>query len=131
MFTYFTKEFNHYLNYGSVFSNTGGWGNGYVKVPKDSWLYGLDYYIVDVNVHGGLTYGKLQGEYWVYGFDTNHLYSRSDVWTKQRVEQETKHLAEQLWNLHLNPPKEEPRENELDSSIHCEVCAQTTLNCYC
>ncbi|MGW8936016.1 hypothetical protein [Gordonia terrae] len=47
--------------------------NGYVKVPDGHPWYGLDYEMIDVEVHGGLTFAR---DGWI-GFDTLHL---GDVW---------------------------------------------------
>lgn len=55
--------------------------NGYCVVPAadmpPQYLveghYGLPYMEVPCDVHGGLTYGEREGDYVVFGFDTNHL----------------------------------------------------------
>lgn len=48
--------------------------NGYARVPDDHPWHGLDYDSIRVEVHGGLTYGSVDG--WI-GFDTLHS---GDVW---------------------------------------------------
>ena len=48
--------------------------NGYVKVPTNHHWYGLDYDDINVEVHGGLTYGTDNG--WI-GFDCLHS---GDIW---------------------------------------------------
>jgi len=55
---------------------TGAWC-GYVGVPVDHPHYGVDYYNLPFDVHGGLTYGAAgaiwlgEGLYW-FGFDCAH-----------------------------------------------------------
>ena len=77
--------------------------NGYCAVPKGHPDFGKYYGDVDVDVHGGLTFGE-QGEkdnkfwpdenlYW-FGFDTGHAWS--GVWTAEMATEETERLAEQL-----------------------------------
>jgi len=77
--------------------------NGYVAVPKSHPDYEKDYFDIDVDVHGGLTFGE-KGEkdselypdenlYWL-GFDTAHGYSGN--WTLEMVVEETERLAKQL-----------------------------------
>lgn len=103
----------------------GMWWCGYVGVPKESRLYGRDYYISsssenglsecekainDIDVHGGLTYaGKRkndeEADIWYFGFDCAH----SGDWTghrdwdssavyrdKEYVIEECKKLAKQI-----------------------------------
>lgn len=79
--------------------------NGYVAVPKNHPAWGKSYYDVDVEVHGGLTFGK-QGEednekwpdselYW-FGWDTAHGFSGH--WSLEDVVAENNRLATQLSN---------------------------------
>lgn len=49
--------------------------NGYVKIPTDHHWHGKDYDEIDVEVHGGLTYGGGAAG-WI-GFDTLHS---GDIW---------------------------------------------------
>jgi hypothetical protein len=83
-----------------------GWGNGYVKIPVGHPCYGLDYDTIhnnyDINVHGGLTYSDYDQDdkyYWVVGFDTAHYNDNIRIWSKERVEQETQELMNQLETL--------------------------------
>lgn len=86
-----------------------GWGNGYVVVHKSHPLYGLDEGEVDPKIpyiHGGITFSsplkKIEWdifpvvenpeEWWVYGFDTAHLTDSLEVWTREKVSEETKML---------------------------------------
>ena len=95
-----------------------GWGNGYVLLPHNHPFYGIDYDDINVNVHGGLTYGKkfesehflewvegreIDGDvtienykkfngYWIIGFDTNHFGDNENNCTKNYVMNETNHL---------------------------------------
>lgn len=77
-----------------------GWGNGYVKLPKGHPYWGKDYDDIPVEVHGGLTFGEEdENGFWVVGFDTAHHSDTRAYWTKERVEEETNNLREQLENL--------------------------------
>lgn len=97
------------------FSLNTGWGCGYVVIPRNSPLYGVNYFELDnhVDVHGGLTFGQ-QVEYlkdrnwsfpeeitqgWVVGFDSGHHQDTIQTWPKERVEMETQNLREQLEEL--------------------------------
>jgi len=70
---------------------------GYVKLPKDhiAALIGL-YDDIPVSVHGGLTYGEVEGKYFVVGFDCGHANDTLEKWTVEAVTEEVKRLAEQL-----------------------------------
>lgn len=98
-----------------------GWGNGYVLLPKDHPWYGIDYDDIDVNIHGGLTFGtkfesdyfldwikdnELFGDvnrdnyerfdkYWILGFDTAHLGDNLLTCSKLFVIREVDKLKEQ------------------------------------
>ena len=90
-----------------------GWGNGYVLIPKDSILYGVDYDTLNttVDVHGRLTYAEHvhEDDYkhfpgltkedvgkWMVGFDTNHYMDTLEKWPKERVQEEADKLLKQL-----------------------------------
>ena len=75
-----------------------GWGNGYVILPPEHPLFGVDYNDIDVDVHGCLTYGAMEDENWVVGFDTAHFADTLENWPEERVEEETIRLKEQLEN---------------------------------
>ncbi|MCF7898724.1 MAG: hypothetical protein K9L31_02130 [Candidatus Pacebacteria bacterium] len=73
--------------------------NGYVAVPEDHPLFGIYYQSVDnIDVHGDLTFSRAfkidNKNYWVFGFDTNHIYSGN--WSKKDAEKETTRLYKQL-----------------------------------
>lgn len=96
---------------------------GYVRVPPNHPDFGKDYDSVDVDVHGGLTFGQLEpcehedGQGYWYGFDCAHYddahyepghepeyitrlgitsLSQGHFWTLDEVIKETERLAEQL-----------------------------------
>lgn len=53
---------------------------GYVGIPKGHRFWGMGYdddndelYAIQDDVHGGLTYSALDGGWWYFGFDTNHM----------------------------------------------------------
>ena len=58
---------------------------GYVGVPKEHPMYGLDYekYTDEIDCHGGLTYSGFLGEenkeYWYFGFDCAHFGDGIDI----------------------------------------------------
>lgn len=81
--------------------------NGYVKIPAGHHWHGLDYDEIDVEVHGGLTYGGGQSG-WI-GFDCLHCgdfwpgsarYGDSlpsdREWTAEMVAEETRSLARKV-----------------------------------
>lgn len=81
-----------------------GFANGYVGVPPGHPWHGKHYDDINVNIHGGLTYGSrtlpgqeqpdADGYYWV-GFDTAHLGDSLETWPKERVEAEVESLKQQ------------------------------------
>ena len=100
-----------------------GYANGYVAIPPEHRLYGLDYDKADlfVIIHGGLTFGEpltdldpytfgndiewinferfdeIPKDYWVFGFDTIH-YGDSDK-DREWCINETNDLLKQLEEL--------------------------------
>lgn len=84
---------------------------GYVQIPEDHVLYGLDYFdypdFVRLYVHGGITFsGELDGmQGWYVVFDMAHfrdfdpLDYKKCVRTDKECEQETNRLAEQIAKL--------------------------------
>ncbi len=98
----------------------GGFANGYVVIPKDHPLWGLDYNaeeIESLNVHGGITFsdkvdedminhvlwGKdLEDEdlgSWLIGFDTRHSGDNLKRWPRKKVELEVINLIRQVEKL--------------------------------
>jgi len=86
-----------------------GWGNGYVIIPKGHKLYEKHYdeihdIMPHLDVHGGLTYSEYahnnklieENEGWVIGFDTAHFSDTLGNWSKERVEEETIKLKQQI-----------------------------------
>lgn len=85
---------------------------GYVRVPEAHNCSGKSYYDVDVEVHGGLTYGHNsfpdnddKGYYW-FGFDCGHagdiipyLWKDGTYRTKEYVKNEVTELAKQLKDM--------------------------------
>ena len=85
----------------------GGWGNGYVLLPKEHPAFGIDYDCIHIDVHGGLTFSEKSDqitditEMWAVGFDTGHYGDNEENWTKEDVIVETLRLLKQLTSLNL------------------------------
>ncbi len=77
-----------------------GWGNGYVALPEGHKFYGTPYDDVDVEIHGGLTYGETEEidgkDYWVLGFDCCHYRDNKQTNTEQWLITEVQDLVNQL-----------------------------------
>lgn len=115
------EEFRHY-GLDCIMQRVESMGHwcGYVAVPPGHPLHGKDYWDLDINVHGGLTYAAgcndkichepKPGEpdnVWWFGFDCAHCDDLSPYMARFRihgavyrdinyVRRETKDLAEQL-----------------------------------
>jgi len=92
--------------------------NGYVAVTEKHPAYGKSYDDLDIDVHGGLTFGS-QGrkdslrwpnpKLWWFGFDTAHAWdyvkyrdgteSEGHHWTIEEVTAEVEKMAEQFYTL--------------------------------
>jgi len=87
-----------------------GWGNGYVVLPKSHAWYGMNYNDIPVDVHRGLTFGRILEEkedleifnlgeeylgWYIIGFDTAHYGDTPERWTKNAVQAEADRLLEQ------------------------------------
>lgn len=105
-----------------------GWGNGYVLLPHNHPLYGVNYNDIPVNIHGGLTFGeyfnskdflrwtkdrKVLGDvtldnykkfdnYWIIGFDTNHFGDDSTTCSETYVLSETQNLLDQCLSMDID-----------------------------
>lgn len=75
----------------------GGWGNGYVAIPKGHPCYGLDrdaiYEKFGIYAPGGLTYSDNYSSkrdpietagMWIVGFDTLHYGDTMEVWPDEK-----------------------------------------------
>lgn len=74
------REWEHAGLKCAVVQNTeGGFRCGYVRVPPSHPLHGKEYDEADVEVHGGLTFSRVEpcveedGTGWWFGFDCTHL----------------------------------------------------------
>lgn len=96
-----------------------GWGNGYVLLPPEHVLAGINYDDINsyVTVHGGLTFSEPVNEElmqkppfrevldksdlgcWMVGFDTNHYGDGPNKWPRSKVLAETLELEKQLETL--------------------------------
>jgi len=72
----------------------GGWGNGYVGLPKWHPYFELNYEEIPIRIHGGLTYSDYNEnkKLWVIGFDTNHFGDSIENCSMDYVKKETYHL---------------------------------------
>lgn len=98
-----------------------GYGNGYVLIPKEHPLHGVEYSEEPFNfvdVHGGLTFSKLITKdffenlqpkikdlfikkdigKWMIGFDTCHYGNSLINCSKEMVEKEIENLKKQIEN---------------------------------
>lgn len=101
-----------------------GYANGYVAIPPEHRLHGLDYDKADlfISIHGGLTFAEpltdldpdtfsndiecinferfdeIPSDYWVFGFDTMH-YDDGPHLDRDWCIKETKDLLKQLQEL--------------------------------
>lgn len=109
-------ETNHYEH------DDCGYANGYVAIPPSHPMHGKKHGDVSIDVHGGLTFSKpmdyvkyvfkdteclgfdsldeIPNDYWVFGFDTMHLYDnyRDEdrdycVWETEKMVDQFKDLA--------------------------------------
>jgi len=47
---------------------------GYIKLPKEHKYYGTPIADIPIECHGDLTYGEIQGDDYVIGFDCGHVF---------------------------------------------------------
>lgn len=111
MLEYFIKEAQ------SRFQIERGWGNGYIIIPKNR-LYNIpdDENDINVYVHGGFTLSYIIDKN-IYesfnlkmtnaqigdrllGFDTCHYNDTIINWPKDRVEEETKRIAKEIYEIY-------------------------------
>jgi len=92
-----------------------GWGNGYIAVPPNHFLWGMGYDKINelVDVHYGLTFSDIIDSasttfkqyapegYWVFGYDTAHYDDSLEKWPQEAVEAETKKLFTQIFELDM------------------------------
>lgn len=57
--------------YAKDFHVFGGYLNGYVSIPSDHPYYQKKYEDIDIECHGGLTFGECSDAHWI-GFDCSH-----------------------------------------------------------
>lgn len=124
LYAFLNNTVNKHLNEQPFSMLKAGYANGYVAVPPEHPLHGVNYNDVDnIEVHGGLTFSNSMEEikadgwhddtecigfdsfddipkdYWVFGFDTAHAYDNPTVWNRETCIEETKYLKEQLENI--------------------------------
>jgi len=83
----------------------GGYGNGYVTVPKNHPYYGLDEFddrVMDLEVHGGVTFAAETEDGWTFGFDTLHYGDNPDNCTREYCINEALDLYTQLKQIEEN-----------------------------
>lgn len=84
------------------------WRCGYVEVPEGHPYFRCDYDDAPdgrpdlpspedrLEVHGGVTYANKSKNGWEFGFDCCHYGDSPEEWTRERVEEECRKLADQL-----------------------------------
>lgn len=84
----------------------GGLYNGYVAIPEGHPYHGVGYDELNekINIHGGLTYAEMEGDYWVIGFDTMHFGDTAKRWDVASVAKEAESLLKQV--IEAGKPKE-------------------------
>ena len=82
--------------------------NGYVAVPVSHPDWGKEYDDVEMEVHGGLTFGCMNQltnpwvgfedyvGWWIFGFDTSHYMDDDGSWTVEAVINETHKMCLQF-----------------------------------
>jgi hypothetical protein len=80
--------------------------NVYLGIPKDHPLAGFDYDDLNVNCHGGLTFGSEGGKYWPkgyfwYGYDYAHLgdFTIFEEKGARDIQAEYDHSEDKKWTL--------------------------------
>lgn len=82
----------------TTFIDKGGYGNGYVAIPKDHPCFEMDYSQIhnrytSIRVNGGLTFAgstiigqpKETKGMWIVGFDTLHYWDTLERWPNEEV----------------------------------------------
>lgn len=99
----------HMPQWNATAHSEGGWGNGYVGVPKGHVLHGVD---TDALYSLGIYFPESEitwanycnweecpdDSYWWFGFDTCHLRNTLENWPKERVVEAAERLAELIGN---------------------------------
>ena len=75
--------------------NMCGEYNGYVSLPPEHPWHGVSYDDIPVEIHGGLTYSRMEEARWVIGFDTCHLDDTAERWHVRAVAAEAESLLKQ------------------------------------
>lgn len=77
--------------------------NGYVSLPIDHPWYVKYYDDLPVDVHGGLTYSRMEDGRWVIGFDTCHFGDTAERWPIAAVAAEAESLLKQAEAVYKFP----------------------------
>lgn len=72
------------------------WWCGYVEIPKDHKVDGVEYDDINIDCHGGLTYSRHEGDKWVIGFDCNHFDDNPIEQDEDYVKMECQKIIDQL-----------------------------------
>jgi len=89
-----------------VIGLSGGWRCGYVGIDKGHPWYCVDYNEIDVNVHGGLTYGGTSpigddSQRYYLGFDCTHLGDGFDMKLINDMAEDSRELSVIKFNAEL------------------------------
>lgn len=124
LFAFLNSSCNKEFTSSPLLRESIGYANGYVAIPPEHRLHGLDYDKADlfISIHGGLTFAEpltdldpdtfsndiecinferfdeIPADYWVFGFDTMH-YDDGPHLDREWCINETKDLLKQLQEL--------------------------------
>jgi hypothetical protein len=80
-----------------------GWGKGFVAIPKEHILYGVNHRDIKVTAHNGLSYSEYEDidddKYWVFGFDTDGAGDNCSSCDEEYIISETDFLFTQLKSI--------------------------------
>jgi hypothetical protein len=109
-----TYQSKNGVTYRCEIKRNPDWGFlcGYVEIDEDNNLYGKSYEEIDLDVHGGLTYGRYHvSNKCLYGFDCGHF---GDIYRDMNyVTKECEKLAEQFSKYSISAE----RNMKIDSFI--------------
>ena len=114
----------------------GGWGNGYVAIPKEHPCFEMNYDDINgIEVNGGLTFSDdgIRGQpeetkgMWIVGFDTLHSWDNMGRWPDEAsVMAEAEELRTQLLTYKPHQPIQE-QSNSVNEPLHESLVRGATI----